>query len=55
VPVDLENVVAVSAGWLHTAAITRDGRVICWGKNDVGQCDVPASLEAKVYEECILL
>ncbi len=31
----------------HTAVITSEGKVVCWGKNHDGQCDVPADLVAQ--------
>jgi len=35
---------AISAGGIHTLAITRGGRVAAWGDNRVGQCEVPSGL-----------
>ena len=32
-----ETVIAVAAGVNHSACLTADGRVLTWGKNDVGQ------------------
>jgi alpha-tubulin suppressor-like RCC1 family protein len=46
------NVVAVSCGTIHTAALTEDGTVVCWGYNDRGQCDVPLGLENVVDISC---
>jgi hypothetical protein len=38
-------VVSVSCGFYHTAALTVDGKVVCWGSNDNGQCNVPDDLD----------
>jgi alpha-tubulin suppressor-like RCC1 family protein len=38
------DVVDISAGH-HNAALKADGTVYCWGRNDQGQCDVPAGLK----------
>ena len=29
----------------HTIALTVNGDVVCWGKNDWGQCDPPPALD----------
>lgn len=34
----------VVTGVDHNLALATDGRVIAWGRNDLGQCDVPAQL-----------
>jgi len=31
----------VAAGMDHTCAISKDGRLKCWGSNDMGESDVP--------------
>lgn len=33
----LENVQSVSLGWYHSAAVTKDGVLYTWGRNDRGQ------------------
>lgn len=43
-PEGLTDAVAVAPGSLHFLALRKDGTVAAWGRNDSGQCDVPASL-----------
>ena len=38
VPPTATNVMAVAVGASHSLALRRDGKVIAWGLNDVGQC-----------------
>lgn len=33
-----DPVVQLSAGWVHTCAVLRSGKVRCWGWNSTGQC-----------------
>lgn len=43
-PLDLGEVVDISCGHAHIAALLPNGSVRCWGSNDYGQCDVPLSI-----------
>jgi alpha-tubulin suppressor-like RCC1 family protein len=36
---------AVATSEEHTFVVTPEGRVVCWGRNGIGQCDVPPDLE----------
>lgn len=45
VAAELRNVISVSAGHSHRLAALSDGRVIAWGNNASGQCDVPYDLK----------
>ena len=42
VPAGLSNIVAVSAGALHSLALKRDGTVVGWGLNASGQTTIPS-------------
>lgn len=51
-PVELlqsENVQQIAAGKAFSAALTKDGVVYCWGKNDSGQCGAGAGFSVDVY------
>ena len=39
------KIVAISAGWCHTVALKEDGKVVAWGNDWYGQCNVPEGLE----------
>jgi hypothetical protein len=41
-----------SSGDCHTAAVTPEGKVICWGDNTNRQCRVPSTLENVVAMSC---
>lgn len=51
-------VLTVSAGIWHTCAIRTDGRLGCWGDNELGQLDAPTgtfiALDAGVYHSCAI-
>jgi alpha-tubulin suppressor-like RCC1 family protein len=44
VPTGLKNVVAISAGYAHSAALLKDGTVVVWGDNSAAQATVPTTL-----------
>jgi alpha-tubulin suppressor-like RCC1 family protein len=44
VPLALGKVGAICCGTYVTVVLTEDGRLVCWGYNDSGQCDVPDTL-----------
>jgi alpha-tubulin suppressor-like RCC1 family protein len=41
-----------SAGGHHSAAVTSEGEVLCWGDNRYGQGDVPADLANIIMVSC---
>ena len=43
-PSNLSNVVAITAGDLHSAALCSNGIVVVWGDDTFGQTNVPAGL-----------
>jgi len=43
-PADLRDLQAIATGDHHRLAVTREGTVIAWGANDVGQASVPDGL-----------
>ena len=44
IPSGLSNVVAISAGRLHSLALTAEGEVVGWGYNAYGQTNIPGGL-----------
>jgi hypothetical protein len=49
VPAPNEGFVAVAAGEFHSLGLKSDGRIVAWGWNDYGQCDVPAPAAADSF------
>jgi hypothetical protein len=43
--------VDVAAGWEHNVARRSDGSAVAWGRNDYGQCNVPALPSGLTYVE----
>ncbi len=37
----LHNVTQIAAGLYHSLALTKEGRILAWGRNDEAQCNVP--------------
>ena len=44
IPPNLGSVTQITAGSLHTCAITTAGTPVCWGNNDEGQTTIPPNL-----------
>jgi alpha-tubulin suppressor-like RCC1 family protein len=42
----------ISCGYSHAAAITSEGKVVCWGDNARGQCSLPDNLDDVVAVKC---
>ncbi len=38
----LENLIAVDGGYRYCVGLRADGKIVAWGFNDDGQCNVPA-------------
>ena len=60
VPPEASHGVAVACGAYHTCVVRRDGRLVCFGRNGVGQCTVPSDIErvvavsAGAYHTCVI-
>ena len=52
VPENLGRCSKISAGGFHTCAIKTDGKVVCWGKNDNGQCTPPETTSVCIQISC---
>ncbi|MCM8815172.1 MAG: hypothetical protein NC931_04225 [Candidatus Omnitrophica bacterium] len=39
---------SISAGTAHSLALTKDGKVYAWGRNDLSPCNVPQEIQGKV-------
>lgn len=46
IPSTAQTAVQVSCNFSHAAALRSDGSVVCWGRNIMGECNVPAGLVA---------
>jgi hypothetical protein len=51
-PLELTNVVDVSAGHRHFAALRGDGTVVCWGYTNMGATAVPPGLSNVIAISC---
>jgi hypothetical protein len=51
-PTQLPPITKVAAGANHTAVLSSQGDVICWGWNAYGQCDIPAKLPVAMGVAC---
>jgi len=38
------KIVKIAAGVAHTVVLRSDGKVVAWGRNEDGQCNVPEGL-----------
>ncbi|KXJ09918.1 secretion-regulating guanine nucleotide exchange factor isoform X2 [Exaiptasia diaphana] len=47
----MEKCIQVIAGSQHSAVLTESGQVFCWGSNQHGQCGLPVSSEAGLFDE----
>lgn len=48
VPAENVNIQAVAAGYMHSLALSDDGKVIAWGANQFGQATVPSACHTGV-------
>ena len=42
----------IACGHMHSVALLQDNTVRCWGMNNLGQCNVPNSIQGKVISIC---
>jgi alpha-tubulin suppressor-like RCC1 family protein len=49
---EIQRYLGIAGGTYHTAAITKDGKVVCWGNKGNGQCRVPSTLSRAQAISC---
>jgi alpha-tubulin suppressor-like RCC1 family protein len=42
----------IFSGNFHTAALTSEEKVVCWGFNNYGQCNIPKDLRNVILIKC---
>jgi hypothetical protein len=50
IPASAVNLVAIAAGQNHCLGLDREGKVVAWGSNLAGQCDVPLAAQANIVK-----
>jgi hypothetical protein len=50
IPASAVNLVAIAAGQNHCMGLDREGKVVAWGSNSAGQCDVPLAAQANIVK-----
>ena len=49
-PIPLMRYDEISGGRWHSAAVRDDGVIVCWGRNDAGQCNAPTLPHGVAFE-----
>ncbi|NDB96605.1 MAG: hypothetical protein EBZ78_10700 [Verrucomicrobia bacterium] len=50
IPSSAVNLVAIAAGKNHCLGLDREGKVVAWGDNSNGQCDVPMAAQSNIVK-----
>jgi hypothetical protein len=50
IPANAVNLVAIAAGQNHCLGLDREGKVVAWGDNSNGQCDVPIAAQSNIVK-----